>query len=375
MAMSRVRILVIYGTRPEAIKLAPVIQVLRSREDCQLTVCSTGQHREMLHQVESLFDLTPDRSLDVMVENQGLNGLLARLLLALDELFATQPFDWVVVQGDTTTALAGALAGFHRQVQIAHVEAGLRSGNMQHPFPEEANRVLIDRIASVLFAPTTVSRDLLLQEGHDAARVVHTGNTVVDALLEARSRLEDQGALKKLPGRATKRVLVTLHRRESHGAVLLGVLGALRKVSLQNPEVRFYFPVHKNPAVRTAVERVLGDCDGFVLSDPVDYATMISWLSQVDLVVTDSGGLQEEAPSSGVPVLVVRETTERPEGVEAGVSRLIGTDEHAVERAVSEALLGQSRMAANARNPYGDGKASLRIAQHLVGVPVLPFED
>jgi UDP-N-acetylglucosamine 2-epimerase (non-hydrolysing) len=364
----RLAVLVVYGTRPEAIKLAPVIAALRARpERFAVRVCTTGQHREMLEQVQELFGLRPDVDLRLMSPDQSLNGLTAAAVLALDAVLAAEPPDWVLVQGDTTTAMATALAAFHRRLAVGHVEAGLRTGDLASPFPEEANRRVVDLLGSALFAPTPRAREALLAEGADPSRVHVVGNTGIDALRDVAAGLAREPE--------ARQVLVTLHRRESFGAPLAGILGALRRLAGELPDVAWIYPVHPNPNVRGPAHAALGDQPNVRLCEPLGYRDLVRELLRCQLVLTDSGGIQEEAPALGKPVLVLRGATERPEGVAAGTALLIGT---APERIHAETarLLGdraaRERMA-RAVNPYGDGLAAPRIAAILAGEPWSPF--
>ncbi len=361
-------ILAVYGTRPEAIKMAPVIEALKRRPDAfSVRVCATGQHREMLDQVQEIFGLQPDLDLNLMRHDQTLNGLAAAALEAVDGLLAAAAPDWLLVQGDTTTAMTAALAAFHRGVRVGHVEAGLRTGDLRRPFPEEANRRVIDLLADALFAPTERSRDALLAEGCDEGRVHVVGNTVVDALATL------------APGPAAEgerpEVLITVHRRESFGEPLRGIFTALRRLAGSFPEVLWIYPVHRNPNVRGPAFEILGGLPNLELRDPLDYRELVALLARCRFALTDSGGIQEEAPALGKPVLVLRDTTERPEGVDAGVARLAGTDPERIFTEASRLLTDRSAYLAMARavNPYGDGRASERIAAILAGEPWEPF--
>jgi UDP-N-acetylglucosamine 2-epimerase (non-hydrolysing) len=363
------RVLAVYGTRPEAIKMAPVIAALRERpERFDVQVCATGQHREMLDQVQQLFGLAPDLDLGLMQPDQTLNGLAAAALAALDRVLVEQAPDWLLVQGDTTTAMAAALAAFHRGVKVGHVEAGLRTGDLRRPFPEEANRRIVDLVADALFAPTSRSAAVLRAEGCDPARVFLVGNTVIDAL---RSLPEAAAAAPERP-----EVLITVHRRESFGAPLAGIFAALRQLAEEFPDILWVYPVHRNPNVRGPARELLGGLPNLELHDPFDYGELVRRLARCRLVLTDSGGIQEEAPSFGKPALVLRDTTERPEGVEAGVARLVGTDPLQIVAAAAELLRSPAAYAAMARavNPYGDGRAAGRIAAVLAGEPWTSFE-
>jgi UDP-N-acetylglucosamine 2-epimerase (non-hydrolysing) len=364
MSADKSKILVVYGTRPEAIKMAPVVEALRARADrLDVVVCATAQHREMLDQVQEIFDLRPDVDLDLMQPNQALNDLTSRAIAGLDRVLRETAPDWLLVQGDTTTAMAGGLAAFHRGVRIGHVEAGLRSGDLQRPFPEEANRRIIDVLADALFAPTALSRDRLIAEGAGRDRVFLTGNTVIDALYRVAEGLPEEPP--------SSEVLVTVHRRESFGAPLREILAALRELALAFPENRFILPVHKNPKVTGPVHRELAGLVNFELVAPLSYRELVRLMRRCRLVLTDSGGVQEEAPAFGKPVLVLRERTERPEGVDAGVALLVGTERARIVAAATlllsnrEAYLRMSQPA----NPYGDGRASERIAAIIAGQP------
>jgi UDP-N-acetylglucosamine 2-epimerase (non-hydrolysing) len=363
------RILTVHGTRPEAIKMAPVIESLRRRpERFEVTVCATGQHREMLDQVQDLFGLAPDLDLRLMRPDQTLNGLAASALAALDEVLAERRPDWLLVQGDTTTAMSAALAAFHRGVRVGHVEAGLRTGDLRRPFPEEANRRVIDLLASALFAPTGRARQALLAEGTAPERVHVVGNTVIDALRCL--------SVPAPPESSRPEVLVTVHRRESFGEPIRAIFSALRRLAERFPEVAWTYPVHHNPNVRGPAFEMLQGLPNVELCEPLDYQGLIAKLAACRLVLTDSGGLQEEAPAFGKPVLVLRETTERPEGVEAGVARLVGTDPERIFDETATLLRSEEawRRMARAVNPYGDGHAAERIAAILAGEPWTPFQ-
>lgn len=349
--------------------MAPVIAALRARpERFALRVCTTGQHREMLDQVQRLFGLEPDLDLDLMQPDQGLNHLAAAALAALDRVIGEEAPDWLLVQGDTTTAMAAGLAAFHRRVRLGHVEAGLRTGDLGHPFPEEANRRIVDLMADALFAPTRQSAASLLAEGCSADRVHVVGNTVIDALQSLRSETLEAGPRCD--------VLITVHRRESFGAPLRGIFQALRELAETFPGCRFLYPVHRNPNVRGPAHELLSGLANLELCEPLDYRELVRCLAGCRLVLTDSGGLQEEAPSFGKPVLVLRETTERPEGVEAGVARLVGTGRERIFAEVAGLLRSEAdyQRMARAGNPYGDGRAAERIAAILAGEPWTPFQ-
>lgn len=366
------RILVLFGTRPEAIKLAPVIAALRSRgSELSTIVCSTGQHRDMLDQATQLFDLKCDFDLNVMRPNQSLAAMTSRLFVAIDDVIAGARPDWVVVQGDTTTAFVGATVAHYHRCRIAHVEAGLRTHDKWRPFPEEFNRRCVDIVADAYFAPTAWSRDALLREGVAEDRIVVTGNTVIDAALSVASRPFDWAVSPLLRVRCDRPiVLITAHRRESFGAGLDEICAAIGTLA-EDPALQgtqFVFPVHPNPNVRMAVHRLLGERPHVHLLVPLDYQSLINLLKQSTLVLTDSGGIQEEAPAFGVPVCVMRDTTERPEGVVAGVAKLVGTQRGPIVNAATELLKSPEARQSMVRgiNPYGDGRAAERIAQYLV---------
>jgi len=358
------RIMPIYGTRPEAIKMAPIVKALQASElfECEVTV--TGQHREMLDQVNELFGIVPDHDLNIIQPRQTLNGVLTRTVTGLDALFAQNKPDAVVVQGDTTTTTAGAMAAFYSGIPVIHAEAGLRSFNLYSPFPEEANRKMTSQITALHLAPTSQSRDNLLRESLPAEDIVVTGNTVIDALLEVAqkhvpfsdSQLEDAAS----SGREV--LLVTTHRRENQGSAMEGVGRALARLADRYPEKLIVLPAHRNPVVREAILPALAGHSNVIVTEPLPYGEFTRLMNLATVVLTDSGGVQEEAPSLGKPVLVMRENTERPEAVDAGTVRLIGTGEERVVEEVSALFDNPSAYAAmaNAVNPYGDGHAAAR---------------
>ena len=354
----------IYGTRPEAIKMAPIVKALQSSEhfNCEVTV--TGQHREMLDQVNELFGIVPDHDLNIIQPRQTLNGVLTRTVNGLDELFTAQQPDAVIVQGDTTTTTAGAMAAFYSGIPVIHAEAGLRSFDLFSPFPEEANRKITSQISALHLPPTTVSRDNLLREAVAPEDVYVTGNTVIDALLEAVSHqvpFEDE-RLAELEASGRRVVLVTTHRRENQGDAMRGVGRALARLAADHPEVTFVLPAHRNPVVREAILPEIEGRENVLVTEPLAYGEFTHLLSVATVVLTDSGGVQEEAPSLGKPVLVMRENTERPEAVTAGTVKLIGTDEERIVEEVSTLLHNGAiyDSMANAVNPYGDGRAAER---------------
>lgn len=376
----RTKVLAIFGTRPEAIKMAPLLKALQNDQEIHSQICITGQHRSMLDQVMALFELKADHDLQIMVPEQTLNGLASRLLAAIDGVLSSNPPDWVLVHGDTTTAMAGALAAFHRGIPVGHVEAGLRTGNMAAPFPEEMNRRVVDSMASWLFAPTPVSRGNLLSENL-AGRICVTGNTVIDALAATVQRLKQDAPLAaSLAARYAwlandrKIILVTGHRRENFGAGFHHICAALARLA-ERDDVRIVYPVHLNPKVRGPVMANLGAHANVHLIEPVDYLDFVWLMTRAHFILTDSGGVQEEAPFLGKPVLVMRDVTERPEAVAAGTVKLVGTDSERIV-AGAQALLDDPahyRDFARSINPYGDGHASQRIVDALCGRPVAEF--
>lgn len=369
------KVLVVFGTRPECIKLAPVVTELRRRPaQFETFVCVTGQHREMLQQTLTAFDLVPDEDLAAMRPNQDLSELAALLITGLAGTIRTFKPDLVLVQGDTTTAFAGALAAFYQRVPVGHVEAGLRSYRRYNPFPEEGNRKLIGALADLHFAPTQRAADALLREGIDPAQIHITGNTVVDALLALKARLDTPAGaelvsadIRAIGGEPGDLVLITCHRRESFGDDLAAICRAIRRIALAHPTVRFVFPVHLNPNVREQVMPLLGGVQNIRLLEPLGYIDFIFLLARAVLALSDSGGIQEEAPSFGVPVLVLRKTTERQEGIDAGFAELVGADEELIV-GKAEAHLQQAPHNLNTKiNPYGNGDASVRIVEAILG--------
>jgi UDP-N-acetylglucosamine 2-epimerase (non-hydrolysing) len=365
------RVLFVFGTRPEAIKLCPLVRDLQTRSEFMVHVCVTAQHRHMLDQVLEAFHVAPDHDLDIMRPHQTLAGLTARILEALEPVLETESPDLILVQGDTTTTLAAALAGFYRRTPVGHVEAGLRTGDLSQPFPEEMNRVLTTRVADLHFAPTTRAAANLIAEGVPQERIHVTGNTGIDAVLYVRNAMES-GALPETTwpwlDASRRLIVVTSHRRENFGNGFVREMQALARIATR-PDVEIVYPVHRNPNVLEPAHEMLGGRPNIHLIEPLPYVPFVDLLRRSYLILTDSGGIQEEAPSLGKPVLVMREKTERPEAVEAGTVKLVGTDE---ERIVSETarLLDDcdeyARMT-RVHNPYGDGQACRRIAEILSG--------
>lgn len=362
------KILSIFGTRPEAIKLAPVLAALK-QHDVISVVCVTAQHREMLDQVLQLFGIQPDYDLAIMQPNQSLAELTARALTKLDEVLRIEQPDWVLVQGDTTTAMVAALAAFYHQIKVGHVEAGLRSFDKYQPFPEEINRKIATSVSDLHFAPTELSKQNLLREGVPETTIVVTGNTVIDALLQVAEKSYDWDASPfAIIPRDKRIILVTAHRRENFGAPLENICVVLRTIAERYSDVHIVYPVHLNPNVQTVVRQTLANLANLTLLAPLDYLPLVQLLKRSYLVVTDSGGIQEEAPGLGKPVLVLREVTERPEGVSAGTVKLVGTDRDNIIREIELLLTDKTaydRMA-RAVNPYGDGYASQRIVTKLL---------
>jgi UDP-N-acetylglucosamine 2-epimerase (non-hydrolysing) len=363
-----VKILAMAGTRPEAIKMVPVIQRLqREPEHFQVTFCATAQHRQLLDQVLGLFGLSPDLDLDLMRSDQTLNELAARLFTEVDRVLTEQKPDWLLVQGDTTTALCCAVAAFHRKISVAHVEAGLRTGDLEAPFPEEMNRRVVDLVSTAAFAPTRRAAETLAAEGVPQSRIHLTGNTVVDALLQI--------AASEGPVEEENLVLITAHRRESFGKPLERIVRAIARLAGAFPQTRFVHVVHPNPSVMATVFQNKG-LPNVELIEPLDYRGLVRLLRRCRFALTDSGGIQEEAPTFQKPVLVMREKTERPEGIEAGIARLVGTDDEVIFAEASRLLADEAarRSMAEGPNPYGDGHASDRIADALAGRPYSLFE-
>jgi UDP-N-acetylglucosamine 2-epimerase (non-hydrolysing) len=371
------KIMLIFGTRPELIKLAPMINMAKADTSIELITCSTGQHRQMLDQALSVFNIKPDIDLDVMTSNQSLAGLTAKLMVELSQAIEKVRPDVVVVQGDTTSAYMGALAAFYQQIPVAHVEAGLRTGDLSSPFPEELNRAMIGRIAKWHFAPTSRAKKNLVSEGISASNVYITGNTVVDAIeilagsKEAIEALKNKSSVKP----PEDFVLVTAHRRENHGSGISSICRAIKSISRDFPVLQFVFPVHLNPNVRKTVMDEFADHPQVTLVEPVDFQTLLYLESKAKLIITDSGGIQEEAPSFSTPVVVTREHTERAEGVEAGFAKIAGTNESSIDRQAKE-FLGDKNIRAKLSvksNPYGDGCATSRILNILNSKPFKEF--
>ena len=371
-----IKILAVFGTRPEAIKMAPVVHALRNKVDVK--VCVTAQHRQMLDQVLELFDITPDYDLDIMKPGQDLFDVTSKVLLGIKEILQSVNPDIVLVHGDTTTSMAVAMAAFYLRIPVGHVEAGLRTYDINSPFPEEFNRQLTSKITELHFAPTEIARQNLLDERVPDSQIFVTGNTVIDALLsmveKARavnfsdSVLEGAPFLKQAKIDIPRIVLVTGHRRENFGQGFEEICHALYDIASKNPDIKIIYPVHLNPNVREPVNRVLSNIDNVHLVEPMEYLTFIKLMDLSYLILTDSGGIQEEAPSLGKPVLVMRDTTERPEAVEAGTVKLVGTNKKEIVTMVNQLLENKELYTkmSRAHNPYGDGNASHAICDILV---------
>jgi UDP-N-acetylglucosamine 2-epimerase (non-hydrolysing) len=368
------KIIVLVGTRPEAIKLAPVVHELKKTVSFRVILCSTGQHREMLDQAFEDFELTPDINLNLMTQGQTLAGLSARLFTGLDELFEYEKPDCIVVQGDTTTVMIASFCAFYRGVKVAHVEAGLRTHQKRSPFPEEINRRVTGLLADIHFAPTRGASANLLNEGVDESSVIVTGNTVIDSLLWMARRVKEipptlPANIEELLKSSSRIVLITGHRRESFGMPFENICNAIRELAHKYTDVAFVYPVHLNPNVQSPVQRILNDVKGVILTEPMSYKPFVRLMASSEFILTDSGGIQEEAPSLGKKVLVMRDSTERPEGVQAGCCLLVGSEKNRIVEEVSRLLEQKNKAVSiddNTQNPYGDGHAAYRIARELI---------
>lgn len=372
--MSELRVLSIFGTRPEAVKMAPVVKALQSAAGIESHVCVTAQHREMLDQVLAQFKIKPDFDLNLMRPDQSLGGLTAQILSNLDPLLASEHPDWVLVQGDTTTVMAAALASFYRGIKVGHVEAGLRTGDKRQPFPEEINRRITGVIADLHFAPTETSRQNLLREGIPEQMIKVTGNTAIDALQQISqfpppAQVENWVKSWGIQTGERRLILVTAHRRENFGEPIRNICLAIRSLAEHyGDSIRIIYPVHLNPNINEPVHRLLEDIPQVVLTDPVNYLDLVHLMKSSTIVLTDSGGIQEEATGLGKPTLVLREKTERPEGLEAGVLKLVGSDPKVIFREAARLLDDQDAYAsmAHTSNPFGDGKAAERIVKAIL---------
>lgn len=364
--MKKVKVMSVFGTRPEAIKMAPLVKELERREEIESIVCVTAQHREMLDQVLETFKITPDYDLDIMKQGQTLCDITTRALLGLDGVIKEAKPDIILVHGDTTTTFAGGLAAFYNQVAIGHVEAGLRTYNKYSPFPEEMNRQMVDCMTDMYFAPTELSRENLLKENIDDEKIFVTGNTAIDAMSTTVEENYSHPELDWLQG--DKLILLTAHRRENLGEPMRNIFRGIRRVLDEVEGIKVIYPVHKNPLVRAAADEIFGDCDRVKLIEPLEVFDFHNFQNAAHLILSDSGGIQEEAPSLGKPVLVLRDTTERPEGIAAGTLKLVGTDSEVIYKETMRLLNDKDEYEkmSKASNPYGDGHASERIADAII---------
>ena len=368
--MKKLKVMTVFGTRPEGIKMAPIVKEMGKREEIESIICITAQHREMLDQVLNIFEIEPDYDLNIFKSGQTLTEITTKALEGLEKVIVDEKPDVLLVQGDTTTVFAGALAAFYQRVKIGHVEAGLRSGNLYSPYPEEANRKLTGILTDYHFAPTEKNRQNLLKEDYPEEKIFITGNTVIDALKYAvkEDYTFDISLLNKLDYKEKKVILMTAHRSENLGQPMENIFTAIRDIVEKHEDVELVFPIHLNPKVRDIANRILNGKERIHLLDPLGYGDFTNLMAKAHIVVTDSGGLQEEAPSLGKPVLVVREETERPEGIEAGTAKLVGTDYNKIFNELDLLLSNRDEYnkMANAVNPYGDGKASERIVDIIL---------
>lgn len=361
------KIMLIFGTRPEAIKMCPVFHQLISM-GLEVKILVTGQHKEMLYQVLNLFDINPDYDLEIMKEGQNLSELTSRLIEKMDKIVKLEKLDYILVQGDTTSAFVGALVGYYNQIPVGHIEAGLRTGNIFSPFPEEANRKLIGTIAKIHFTPTIVNTKNLLSEGYLENNILEVGNTVIDALYWVKkNKVSDLEKIKEKYNLINKKyILITMHRRENWGQPMENTLLGIRKYLEENKELYLVFPMHLNPIVRKSIEKILKCFERKILLEPLEYLEFIAVMDGAHYIMTDSGGVQEEAPSLGKPTLVLRDTTERPEAIKAGTAKLIGTESENIYKYMklleTDMYLNMSRI----NNPYGDGNTSKKIGQYLI---------
>ena len=362
-----IKVMSIFGTRPEAIKMAPLVKELERREETESIVCVTAQHRQMLDQVLDTFAITPDYDLNIMKQGQTLSDITTAALLGLEGVIKEARPDLILVHGDTTTTFAGALAAFYQQVAIGHVEAGLRTDNKYSPYPEEMNRQMVDRLTDMFFAPTALSRENLLRENVPAEKIYVTGNTAIDAMATTVRGDYTHPELDWI-GENERLILLTAHRRENLGDPMRSIFRGVRRVVDEFPDVKVLYPIHLNPAVRQVAKEVFDGCDRVRLIEPLEVFDFHNFQNRSFIILTDSGGIQEEAPSLGKPVLVLRDTTERPEGIEAGTLKLVGTDEETIYRETRRLLTDEEeyRRMSRASNPYGDGHASERIADAII---------
>ena len=365
--MDKLRIMSVFGTRPEAIKMAPLVKELERREETESIVCVTAQHRQMLDQVLDTFAITPDYDLNIMKQGQTLSDITTAALLGLEGVIKEARPDLILVHGDTTTTFAGALAAFYQQVAIGHVEAGLRTDNKYSPYPEEMNRQMVDRLTDMFFAPTALSRENLLRENVPAEKIYVTGNTAIDAMATTVRGDYTHPELDWI-GENERLILLTAHRRENLGDPMRSIFRGVRRIVDEFPDVKVLYPIHLNPAVRQVAREVFEGCERIRLIEPLEVFDFHNFQNRSFIILTDSGGIQEEAPSLGKPVLVLRDTTERPEGIEAGTLKLVGTDAETIYRETRRLLTDEAeyRRMSRASNPYGDGHASQRIADAII---------
>lgn len=362
-----IKVMSIFGTRPEAIKMAPLVKELERRKEIESIVCVTAQHREMLDQVLNTFDIKPDYDLNIMKQGQSLADVTTRALVGLEEVIKEVKPDIVLVHGDTTTTFAGALAAFYNQVAIGHVEAGLRTYDKYSPYPEEMNRQMVDRLSDMYFAPTEISKDNLLKENIDESKIYITGNTAIDAMSTTVDENYTHPELDWINA-GERMILLTAHRRENLGEPMRHIFRAIKRVVDEFSDVKVIYPIHMNPKVREVAKEVLGDADRVKLIEPLEVFDFHNFQNKSYIILTDSGGIQEEAPSLGKPVLVLRDTTERPEGIKAGTLKLVGTDEDVIYEETKKLLLDKKEYEkmSKASNPYGDGHASERIVDAII---------
>lgn len=365
--MNKLKVLLVFGTRPEAAKMAPLVKELQKQEDIITKVCVTGQHREMLDSMLKVFDIVPDYDLNIFKSGQSLSEITCKSLMGVESVIKEFLPDLLLVQGDTTAVFAGAIAAFYNKVKIGHVEAGLRSGDIYSPFPEEANRMLTGIVTDFHFAPTQQAKENLIKENFDESKIYITGNTAIDALhmvLNNDYKFDDE-IINKIDFNNKKVIVMTAHRRENIGEYMENIFGAMKEVVESNEDVELIYAVHKNPKVREIAYKILGDVERIHLTEPIDYLPFANLMNKCYMVVTDSGGIQEEAPSLGKPVLVVRRETERPEGIEAGTARLIGVEKEEIVKNINLLIRDKNEYDKMARavNPYGDGTAAKKIVQ------------
>ncbi len=363
------KVMVVFGTRPEAIKMATLVQELKKHNDIETITCVTAQHREMLDQVLKLFEITPDYDLNIMKQNQSISQITANVLIGIEDVLKKESPDVILVHGDTTTTFTSALAGFYQKIKVGHIEAGLRTYDKYSPYPEEMNRVLTGRLTDFHFAPTKINKENLLKEGVCEDKIFVTGNTVIDSLLKVRDKPYEfkQEVLKDLDFENKKIIAVTCHRRENLGENMRNIFSAIKRLASDFEDVEVVYPVHLNPKVREIAKEIFGDTNSVHLIDPLEYQPFVNLMAKSYFIITDSGGMQEEAPSLGKPVLVVRKETERPEALEAGTVKLVGTEEENIYKMAKELIVDKNAYdeMAKAKNPYGDGTACEKIVEAL----------